>query len=102
MKGALRYLSDTSKLGLVYRKGGGSLVGYSDADYAGDPVNRRSTSGYEFLNAGGAVLWGSKLQPTIAASTLEAGLIAGARAVKEALYLRKESLISLVLGRPSS
>lgn len=89
LKGVFRYLSATSELGLVYRKKGGSLVGFSDADYAGDPVKRRSTSGYAFLRAGGAVLWGSKLQPTVAASTCEAELIAGSRAVKEALYLRK-------------
>lgn len=50
---------------------------------------RRSTSGYVFQNAGGAVLWGSKLQTTVAASTCEAEFIAGALAVKEALGLRK-------------
>jgi hypothetical protein len=85
----LRYLKGTAELGLLYRQGGGRLIGYSDADYAGDQVKRRSTSGYVFLQAGSAVLWGSKLQTTVAASTCEAELIAGARAVKEALWLRK-------------
>jgi hypothetical protein len=88
LKGVLRYLRGTSKLGLMFRRGDG-LVGYSDSDYAGDLIKRRSTSGYVFMNAGAAVLWGSKLQATVAVSTCEAELIAAARAIKEALWLRK-------------
>jgi hypothetical protein len=88
LKGVLRYLRGTSKLGLMFRPGAG-LIGYTDSDYAGDLVKRRSTSGYVFMNAGAAVLWGSKLQTTVAVSTCEAELIAGARAIKEALWLRK-------------
>jgi hypothetical protein len=89
LKGVLRYLKGTTDLGLLYRKDAGTLRGYSDSDYAGDPVKRRSTSGFVFQHASGAITWGSKLQTTVAASTCEAELIAGARAVKEALYLRK-------------
>jgi hypothetical protein len=89
LKGVLRYLRGTSELGLLYCRNAGCIIGYSDADYAGDPVMRRSTSGYLFLNAGAAIVWGSKLQTTVAASTCEAEFIAGARAVKEALSLRK-------------
>jgi hypothetical protein len=37
------------------------------------------------MNAGAPVLWGSKLQTTLAVSTCEAELIAAARAIKEAL-----------------
>jgi hypothetical protein len=36
-----------------------------------------------------AIVWGSKLQTTVAASTCEAEFIAGARTIKKALYLRK-------------
>jgi hypothetical protein len=88
-KGVLRYLRGTADLGVRYLRDGGDLLGYSDADYAGDPIKRRSTSGYLFMNAGGAVVWGSKIQQTVAVSTCEAELIAGARAIKEALSLRK-------------
>ena len=45
LKGVLRYLRGTVNLGLLYRSDGGSLVGYSDSDYAGDPMKRRRTSG---------------------------------------------------------
>lgn len=51
-------------------------------------MKRSSTSGYGFLNAGAESLWGSKLQTALAVSTYEAELIAGARAIKEALWLR--------------
>jgi hypothetical protein len=43
---------------------------------------------YAFLNAGEAILRGSRLQVQAAASTCEAELIAGAKAVKKALWLR--------------
>ena len=89
MKGVFRYLQGTINLGLMYRKDGGGLVGFSDSDYAGDLMKRRSTSGYVFLKSGAAILWGSKLQATVAVSTCEAELIAGTRAIKEALWLRK-------------
>ena len=42
----LRYLAYTPTLGLWYPKGSRfDLVGFSDADYAGDNVDRKSTSG---------------------------------------------------------
>ena len=89
LKGVIRYLKGTIDLGLMYRRGGGSIMGYTDSDYAGDLVKRRSTSGFVFINAGAAILWGSKLQTIIAVSTCEAELVAGARAIKEGLWLRK-------------
>lgn len=54
----LRYLKATRNHGLCF--GGNDsnnhvLVGYSDADYAGDPDTRRSTSGYVFILIHGLV-----------------------------------------------
>src|SRR4051812_39729433 len=46
VKRILRYLAHTPSLGLWYPKGTQlDLVGYSDSDYAGDRVDRKSTSG---------------------------------------------------------
>jgi hypothetical protein len=69
VKQALRYVSDTVHLGIPYRGDDHTVCGFCDADYAGDPDKWSSTSGYLFLMAGGAVSWGSKLQPTEAALT---------------------------------
>jgi hypothetical protein len=74
---------------LTYVSGGPELRAYCDADYAGDVDLRRSTTGYVFVMHGGAVSWLSRLQPTVAASTVEAEYMGAAAAVKEALWFRK-------------
>src|SRR3954468_17867296 len=62
--------------------------GYTDADWAGDLDERKSTSAYVFLLNGGAISWRSKKQGMIALSTMEAEYIAAAAAVQEAVWLR--------------
>ena len=47
-KHVLRYLNGTTDLGLVYKRRNTGLIGYTDADWAGDLDDRRSTSGYVF------------------------------------------------------
>jgi hypothetical protein len=89
-KAVLRYLAGTLDQGVVYSKHhGDGLVGYGDADYAGCVDTRRSTSGYVFLCAGGAVSWQSKRQTVVALSTAEAEYIAAAALVREALWLQR-------------
>ena len=87
--GILRYLADTRDLGIVFGKGGLIPEGYVDADYAGELDTRRSTTGYVFILAGGAISWSSRLQVTVAVSTVEAEYMGAASAVKEALWLKK-------------
>lgn len=88
--GVVRYVKGTVNYGIKFDGNAlGQLVGYSDADFGGDPDKRRSTIGYVFMLAGGAVSWASKLQPTVAASTTEAEYMAAAHAAKEALWLKK-------------
>jgi hypothetical protein len=71
------------------RKGGPIPKGYVDVDYARELDTRRSTTGYVFISAGGAISWSSRLQVTMAVSTVEAECMGAARAVKEAICLKK-------------
>jgi hypothetical protein len=87
-KHVLRYLRGTSDLVLVYKRGNNTLIGYSDADWAGDLDERRSTSGYLFTLNGTAISWRSKLQDTVALSTVEAEYIAMSEAAKESIWLQ--------------
>jgi hypothetical protein len=87
-KSVLRYLSGTTHYGITFGRSTDGLVGYCDADFAGDLDTRRSTTGYVFTFGGAAVSWSSKRQQTVAASTTEAEYMAAAAAVKEALWLR--------------
>jgi hypothetical protein len=72
----LRYLKHTPNIGLWYPKGAQfELIGYSDSDYVGCKVDRKSTSGYcQFLGRS-LVSWSSKKQNLVALSTAEAEYI---------------------------
>ena len=72
----------------------GVLKGYSDADWAGQIDDRRSTSGYVFFVAGGPVSWQAKTQKSVALSTAEAEYMALSDASKEAVHL-KALLVSI-------
>jgi hypothetical protein len=72
VKRIMRYLVLTHNIGLWYPKGVRfELLRYSDVDYAGCKVDRKSTSGtYQFLGSS-LVSWSSKKQNSIALSTIE-------------------------------
>jgi hypothetical protein len=84
----LRYLTGTRHDGITYGLNPDDIIGYCDADFAGDLDTRRSTTGYIFRMFGGAISWSSRLQVTVAASTTEAEYMAASAACKEALWLR--------------
>ena len=55
-KKVMRYLQGTKDYMLMYRQTDNlDLVGYSDAKFVGCVDSRKSTSGYIFIMAGGAV-----------------------------------------------
>ncbi|KAJ9534762.1 hypothetical protein QJQ45_013135 [Haematococcus lacustris] len=85
--GVLRYVASTVSHGLAFG-GAEGLVGFCDADFAGDLDTRRSTTGFVFTMHGAAVSWSSRRQPTVAVSTTEAEYMAASAAAKEALWLR--------------
>lgn len=84
----LRYIKGTLGYGVMYKKGDEcKLVGYCNADYAGDHDTRRSTTRYVFMLGSGAISWCSKRQPTVYLSTSEAEYRAAAMVAQESTWL---------------
>ena len=63
------------------------IVGYLDSDYAGD--NRKSTTGYVFTLAGGAISWKSSKQTVTTSSTMYTEFIACYEAIWQVNWLKK-------------
>ena len=90
VKRILRYVKGTFDLGLLYSgEENVTLIGFSDADWAGDQNDRKSTSGYIFQISNAAVSWRSKKQSCVALSTAEAEYMALSSAFQEAAWMRQ-------------
>ena len=77
IKRTLCYMQGMKGLILTYRRTDAlEIVGYSDADLAGCKDTLKSTSGYVFLFAGGAISWKSAKQSVVISSTMYAEFIA--------------------------
>lgn len=88
-KRILRYIKGSIAHGLMYKKGNDFVLrGFTDADWAGDAVNRRSTSGYCFNLGSAVVSWCSKKQSTVALSSTEAEYMAATMAAQECIWLK--------------
>jgi hypothetical protein len=88
MKRLLRHLRATLGYGLLLcRSSTAELVVYTDADWAGCPDTRKSTSGYAVFLGGNLVSWSSKRQPVVSRSSAEAEYRAVANGVAEAAWL---------------
>jgi len=72
-KRVLRYLKGTVDMSLVYSRTSSPdlFMTYSDADLTGNPDNGQSTGGFTVCIGGGAVQWGSCLQPHVSLSSTE-------------------------------
>ena len=77
-------------IGLKYEKSeNGTLVSYSDTDWAGNLDDRHSTSGNLFFIATGPISWLTKKQSTVALSTAEVEYLSLSSAAQEAVWLRR-------------
>ncbi|XP_019158435.1 PREDICTED: uncharacterized protein LOC109155157 [Ipomoea nil] len=73
LKRVLRYIKGTQDYGLRLRPSTTSdLHAYSDSDWAGWPIDRKSTSGYAVFLGDNLVSWVSRKQRTVARSSTEA------------------------------
>ena len=69
----LRYVKGTPGQGVLYEnRSHTQIVDYSDADWAGSPTDRRSTSRYCVFIGGYLIFWKSKKQDVVARSSVEA------------------------------
>ena len=77
VKRIFRYMKGTPNLGIWYPKGTGfDLIGYTDSDFAGCRIDRKSTSGScQFLGRR-LVSWCTKKHHSVSTSTAEAEYIA--------------------------
>ncbi|GKA14983.1 ribonuclease H-like domain-containing protein [Tanacetum coccineum] len=89
LKRILRYVRGTIDFGLqLYASATTSLVGYTDADWAGCPSTRMSTSGYCVFLGDNLLSWSAKRQHTLSHSSAEAEYRGVANVVAETAWLR--------------
>ncbi|XP_022032461.1 uncharacterized mitochondrial protein AtMg00810-like [Helianthus annuus] len=89
LKRIIRYLQGTSSHGLTIGTSADfSLRAYTDADWAGCPDTRRSTSGYCVYLGSNIISWSSKRQSVISRSSAEVEYRGVANVVAELCWLR--------------
>jgi hypothetical protein len=84
----LLYLQATKDLTLQLSNREGLQVA-SDASFADNTIDRRSSQGYAIKLFGGLIAWRASKQDTVTTSTTEAELLALAQVAKEAMYLSR-------------
>ncbi|KAI3727550.1 hypothetical protein L6452_16166 [Arctium lappa] len=91
VKRIFRYLKGTMNLGLWYPKDSGfDLIGYSDSDFAGSKVDRKSTTSSCQLLGGNLVSWSSKKQNSVSTSTAEAEYVAAGSCCAQILWMKNQ------------
>lgn len=76
------------------------LRAYSDVDWAGDPTDRCSTTGYCFLLGSSLISWRSKKQTIVSSSNIEAEYRALADTTAEPLWLLQELGVPFTSATP--
>ncbi|GAA0163768.1 transmembrane signal receptor [Lithospermum erythrorhizon] len=90
VKRVIKYVQGTSDYGLLYTfDTNGSLVGYCDADWAGNTDDRKSTSGGCLFFRNNLVSWFSKKQNSVSLSIAEAEFIAAGSSCTQLLWMKQ-------------
>ena len=88
-KRILRYIQGTRTYDIHYAADLElELVGYTDSDWVGDSIDRKSTSRYVFMFGGGPICWSSKKQVAIALSSVEVEYRGAVNACIQAVWLQ--------------
>lgn len=89
-KRVLRYLNRTINFGIEYTNACSvELTGHSNSDWARNPYDMKSTTGYIFDIGSRAISWSSKKQSTVSLSSTEAEYKALCSSTCEAIWLRR-------------
>jgi hypothetical protein len=90
VKRIIRYIKGTLDLGThIVPSPPSSLIAYSDADWAGCPDTRRSTTGFCVYLGDNLISWSAKRQLTVSRSSAEAEYRAVAHVVAETCWIRQ-------------
>ena len=91
VKRIFKYLKETLEVGIWYSKDGDfKVISYSDSDYAGCKIDRKSTIGTCQMMGNRLVSWFSKKQNSISTSTAEAEYIAAGSCCAQVLWIRQQ------------
>uniref|UniRef100_A0A803Q711 Polyprotein n=1 Tax=Cannabis sativa TaxID=3483 RepID=A0A803Q711_CANSA len=89
VKKILRYLKGTLDYGLLLKPCLAlNIIGFCDADWASDPDDRRSTSGFFIYLGSNLISWSSKKQKTVSPSSTEAEYRSLENATAEVIWLQ--------------
>jgi hypothetical protein len=89
IKRVLRYVRGTTSHGVLLQASSSTaLTAYTDADWAGCPDTRRSTSGFCIFLGDALISWSSKRQAVVSRSSAEAEYRGVANAAAECCWLR--------------
>lgn len=90
-KRVLRYLQGTSYKGLLFQRSTSalSLNAFSDSDWAGSILDRRSTTGFIIFLGVNPISWATKKQSTVSRSSTEAEYRALATTAADLFWLRQ-------------
>ena len=90
-KRIMKYLKGTSTVGLWYPSHSPiHLIGYSDSDFAGCKLDRKSTSGTCHLFGSSLMSWHNKKQACVTLSTAEVEYIAAGSCCAQILWLKQQ------------
>ncbi|KAJ9558178.1 hypothetical protein OSB04_012792 [Centaurea solstitialis] len=91
VKRIFRYLKGTPYYGIWYPNGlGFELQAYTDVDYGGCNMDRKSTSGHLQFLGNKLVSWASKKQQCVSTSTAESEYVAAASCCSQVLWMQSQ------------